>query len=124
MPPGGKIIELFPKGYPNWQQKRISEIFGHQLVGIESDRPGIYGRQPNDEMRAFLDKHQWPGSAKLQLLAISSLEAQRIVKNREFGRVLRDVSSFSIEPEKILKNVEAMLSSRESAAPSLRYRHK
>jgi hypothetical protein len=109
MPPGAAIIELFPRGYSNWQQKGIAHALGHSFFEIESEKPSVYGRPPDEPVRVLMETHNWPDSARLRSLALSSVGLRKIIYCREFGRVLRDVASYSIGPEKILKLVKSIL---------------
>jgi hypothetical protein len=60
MPAGGNIIELFPKGYSNWQAKAVADVFGHELIEIESEVPGVFGREPSAEIRQCIIEAGWP----------------------------------------------------------------
>jgi hypothetical protein len=92
MPRGGKIFELFPKGYSNWHAAAIAEVFGHKLVDIESNEPGVFGRAPSEGIKEFIDRYGWPNR--------NTVQASRR-KSQELLRIVRDVSSFSIDPKKI-----------------------
>ena len=52
---GAKLIELFPKGYYNWRSEAVAKVFGHELVEIESDQPGTFGRQPSEEIKRLIE---------------------------------------------------------------------
>jgi hypothetical protein len=94
MPRGGQIIELFPKGYGNWHAAAIAEVFGHTLVEIESDKPGIFGRKPTDEITKWIKSHGWPNR-----------KALKAARSKDLERVIRDVESYSIDPERVRKLV-------------------
>jgi len=101
MPRGGTVIELFPKGYSDWHAKDVADVFGHRFVEIESDKPGVYGRLPSEEIRRWIDANGWPG--------------RRTVKNwrkqsDDMLRVVRDVSRYSIHPDLVMREVHEALS--------------
>jgi hypothetical protein len=100
MPAGGNIIELFPKGYSNWQAKAVADVFGHELIEIESEVPGVFGREPSAEIRQCIIEAGWPDRRIVQ--------ASRR-RSDELGRVVRDVKSYSINPERIMRAVEFVL---------------
>jgi hypothetical protein len=94
MPKGGKIIELFPKGYSNWHARAVADTFGHDLTEIESEASGIFGREPSEEIRKQIEEYGWPD--------------RRIVKasrrrSEDLHRVVRDVRGYSIDPSSLLK---------------------
>jgi hypothetical protein len=102
MPKGGKIIELFPKGIANWHAKAVAKVFGHDLAEIESNKPGSYGREPSEEIKKWIEMNGWPDRQKAGLLRKQS--------QSDIVRIIRDVKSFSIHTEQILKIVERALS--------------
>jgi len=57
---------LFPKGYSNWHAAAMAALIGHKLVEIESDKPGVFGREPTDEVRSLIEKRGWPDSKALR----------------------------------------------------------
>lgn len=97
MPAGGRIVELFPKGYSNWHAAAVARVFGHKLTEVESDQPGSFGREPTEELRRFIEQHGWPDRATVQ--------ASR-KKSEDMLRVVRDVSSYSIDPAEIVRIVK------------------
>jgi hypothetical protein len=101
MPKGGQIIELFPKGYSNWHAKAVSDVFGHNLVEIESKKPGVFGREPSEEIRKWIKTNGWPDRRAVQ--------ASR-KQSEDLLRVVRDVRSYSINPARIIKAVKEALS--------------
>lgn len=98
MPPGGQIIELFPKGDSNWHAKAVADVFGHSLSEIESELPGPYGVEPSEFIRRIIADNGWPDRETVNEFHRSGL--------REICRVIRGVRSYSIPPERILKVVE------------------
>jgi hypothetical protein len=96
MPAGGKIVELFPKGYSNWHATAVAKVFGHELIEVESDKPAAFGRKPTKELRRFIEKQGWPDRAMVQ--------ASR-KKSEDLLRIVRDVSSYSIDPARIVHAV-------------------
>jgi hypothetical protein len=99
MPPGGTIIELFPRGYSNWHAGAMAAAFGHSLASIESESAGEFSREPSPEVKAFFDTHGW----------VSSKEAARLHCSRDTARAMRDVRSFSIAPSKIVRLLSEVL---------------
>lgn len=100
MPEGGEIIELFPRGYENWHAGAMAAAFGHRLTEIQSQRPGIFGRQPSPEIRELIRQHGWPDRKMVQASRRHS---------EDLLRVVRDVSCFSIDPSRIMAVVENIL---------------
>jgi hypothetical protein len=100
MPSPGKIVELYPKGFSDRAFNAMAKAFGHELVEIESSEPGVIGREPSRRVRAFLEARGWP--TRKQYFAWKP-------DRMELGRVLRDVASFSIDPEIVLDQVAKML---------------
>jgi hypothetical protein len=100
MRPGGHVIELFPKGYANWHARAVATVFGHDLVEIESDTPGLFGREPSDEIRQWIVRNGWPDRTTVQA-------ARR--RSEELHRVVRDVESYSIPPKRVMSIVESVL---------------
>ena len=94
MPKGGGIIELFPKGYENWHAGAMANAFGHKLVEIESPQPGEIGRLPSDDIRKHIEKHGWPTRLTVRRLRKTKLPG--------FNRFVRDVKSYSIDPDLIV----------------------
>jgi hypothetical protein len=100
MPAGGNIIELFPKGYSNWHAKAVADVFGHKLTEIESEVPGVFGREPGTEIRQCIVEGGWPNR---RIVQASRKRSQKLL------RVVRDVKSYSISPERIVNAVKAAL---------------
>jgi hypothetical protein len=100
MPTGGHIIELFPKGYANWHARAVADAFGHELTEIESEVPGIFGREPSEEIRQSITENGWPDRRAVQ--------ASRR-RSQDLLRVVRDVKSYTINPERIIRAVESAL---------------
>jgi len=94
MPKGGRIIELFPMGFENWHAAAMAKVFGHKLVEIESRMPGEFGRPPTDEIRKFIADHGWPKR--------SVVREWRKRKSPDLHRVVRDVKSYSIDPDLVM----------------------
>ena len=124
MPKNSKIIELFSKGDSNWHAKAVAEVFGHELIDIESATPGSFGKQPGEKLRRRLEKEGWPdretvlGQPGVRLryfLEEKGLSNRAIVNilDRfnmfELMRVVRSVKSFSINPDIITAHVQKML---------------
>jgi len=125
MPKGSKIIELFSKGDSNWHAKAVAEVFGHQLIEIESSAtPDSFGREPSEKLRRRLQKEGWPdretvlGQPDVRLryfLEERGLSNRTILKifNRlkmfELMRVVREAKRFSINPDIITAHVQKML---------------
>ena len=100
MPKGGVIVELFPMGYSNWHAKAVAEVFGHNLMEIESEEPGTFGREPSEEIRKMIEVNGWPDR--------KTVEKSR-KQSQDLLRIVRDVTSYSINPDRILKVVENAL---------------
>jgi hypothetical protein len=100
MPKGGKIIELFPMGYTNWHAKAVADVFGHNLIELESEKPGPFGRQPSEEIRRWIEENGWPDRKAVQRLR---------KRCEDYARVVRDVAVYSISPERIVQMVEKSL---------------
>ncbi len=100
MPAAGKIVELYPKGFSDRAFSTMARADGHQLVEIESSKPGVIGREPSPRVRAFLETRGWPTRRQY-----FGWKPDRM----ELGRVLRDVASFSIDPRIVLDQVARML---------------
>jgi hypothetical protein len=94
MPRGGQIIELFPKGYFNWHAKAVAEAFGHHLTEIESEKPGVFGREPSEQIRRQIEKEGWPDRR--------AVRASR-GESDELLRVVRDVANYSIDTGKVMR---------------------
>jgi hypothetical protein len=150
MPKGSKIIELFPRGDFNWHAQAVAEAFGHEWMEIESDKPGIFGRQPSERIRKFIEEKGWPSRAMVQRqpserirkfirfmeekdrpsrAAVSRQRKQWVERSSrlvvtmikvflkiilyerwvrrtgtyELKRVIREVKSFSIDPDKVMR---------------------
>jgi len=95
MPKGGGVIELFPKGYENWHAGAMANAFGHKLVEIESQQPGEIGRLPSDDIRKHIEKYGWPTRLTVRQLRKRKLPG--------FNRFVRDVKSYSIDPDLIVE---------------------
>ena len=94
--PGTKAIELYPKGYSNWHPSAIAEVFGIDYTAIESERSGRIGRPPTTRIKEYLKKHGWPDRK-----TVSDWQPD----NKEMMRFVRDVASFSIDPERIIQEL-------------------
>ncbi len=103
MPKGSAILELYPKGFYCRVFRAMAKIFGHLHVDLESDNPSVIGRQPSPRVQEYLDRGNWPSRKEF-----FAWKPDRM----ELGRVLRDVSSFSIEPELVIKRLERMITRR------------
>jgi hypothetical protein len=103
LPKGSAILELYPKGFYCRVFRAMARVFGHLHVDLESANPSVIGRQPPPLVQKYLERVGWP----------SRKEFFAWKPNRmELGRVLRDVHSFSIDPELVLNRLEQMLSKR------------
>lgn len=101
MPSGSKIIELFPLGYENWHAKAIANIFGHELREIEANAPGVVGRMRDERVRDFISQHGWPTR--------ETVAKHDKYFGKELMRTVRDVASFTIAPDRIVKLAKTML---------------
>lgn len=99
MPPGSKIIELYPKGFSDQVFVGLARAFGHTLVEIESDIPSALGRVPTERVSEYLKLNGWPTRQDFKKWAPDKME---------MGRVLRDVSTFSINPAIVTKAIEKL----------------
>jgi hypothetical protein len=100
MPEGGHILELFPRGYANWHAKAVADVFGHSLTEIESEVPGTIGREPTEQVKAWIDANGWPDRATLRASRKNSDDLLRVV---------RDVATYSIDPDDVISAVEHAL---------------
>ena len=104
MPEGSKILELYPMGFSDRVFRELACAFGHELVELESQVPGVIGRKPTPEFATYLAKNGWPARKDF----VEGLPSM------EFRRVLRDVASFSISPSIVLKHFRPMIASLEA----------
>jgi hypothetical protein len=81
----------------------MAEVFGHHLIEIESHTPGVFGGEPSPEIRSFIEKNGWPDRKTVQA-------ARR--RSEDLHRVVRDVSSFSIDPRRIVMAVRDAIGRR------------
>jgi len=100
MPTGSMILELYPKGFSDRVFRGMALAFGHHLVELEATRPSVIGRLPSQRVQEYLDHNPWPNRE-----VFVNWKPDRM----ELGRVLRDVSSFSIDPNVVIERLEAML---------------
>jgi hypothetical protein len=124
MPRGARIIELFPKGDYNWHAKAVSDVFGHELIEIESTQPGHFAKPPGKRIQLLIEKKGWPGREMVQRqpgIKLRSLLEEKGISNSmtisildkfnlfELGRFVRNAKTFSINPDIIVNHVQRIL---------------
>lgn len=100
MPRGSAVLELYPKGFYNNVYRDMSPIFDLAYFDLESGSPSVLGRAPSPRVRDFIKQHGWPNREDYR-----NWKPDRM----ELGRVLRDVSQFSIDIPIVAWCVEIIL---------------
>ena len=100
MPKGGRIIELFPMGCSSWHARAVADAFGHYFTEVESEKSSVIGLEPSAEIREWIETHGWPDRR--------TVKAWRS-RSEDLNRVVRDVTSYSIDPDRIMAEVERIL---------------
>jgi hypothetical protein len=101
MKTGSKVVELYPKGFSDRCFRGLAFAFGHDHIEVESCKPSVIGRKPSERVQKYLDANPWPTRKEFSEWGPDQME---------LGRVLRDVASFSIDPEIVVQQVDEMLS--------------
>ena len=99
MPQGSQILELCPMGFSGRVFRVLAKTFGHYWVELESEVPGVIGRKPTKEFLAYVDQNGWP----------LGKDVAKLASTMEFKRVLRDVTSFSVDPAIVVERLRMML---------------
>jgi capsular polysaccharide biosynthesis protein len=103
MPAGTDIIELCPKGFYFRHYPRIAALFGHRYVEIESNTAGIIGREPSERVAQHIRTHGWPCRRTVRAWRPDRMEMERVV---------RDVKSFSIDPDEVVRRAAELLGTK------------
>jgi hypothetical protein len=106
MPPRSIIFELYPKGFFCRVFREVSQVFNHEYIELESENPSVLGRKPSSRVQALFDAKGWPSRK-----AFYAWRPDRM----ELGRVLRDVASFSIDPQVVVKRLKKALKSNSGS---------
>jgi len=97
MAPGSTVVELYPKGFTDRCMMGMANAFGHDYIDIESGNPSVLGRRPSERVQRYLDTNPWPTRNDFWKWKPDRME---------LGRVLRDVTSFSIDPKIVMSCVD------------------
>jgi len=100
LPTGSLIVELYPKGFFGWNMANLAKAFEHHYLDLESENPSEIGRQPTPRVSEFIQTNGWPSRRDFSGWRPDMME---------LGRVLRDVASFSMDPNEVRYNVVEML---------------
>jgi hypothetical protein len=105
MPAGGSIIEIFPMGDGNWQAKKIADAFGHELITLNADKPGILRSNLSKEVKDWFAIHGWPDRKTVEFLDSRSYKGI----NAQICRAVRNCQSYSVNPDKIMEIAQRLL---------------